>query len=58
MSEAYLSKTQIAQHYGFTRRWVELRMKEGLPSRMIGSRRRYLLTEVDAWLAAPSERAA
>ncbi len=48
--ERFLSKRQIAEHSGFTPRWVELQMRKGLPSRLIGGRRRFLLSEVDEWL--------
>ncbi len=53
--EPYLRKRDLARHYGYSPRWVELRMREGLPSRLIGGERRYLLSQTDAWLA---ERAA
>ncbi len=47
--EPFLSKAQIAAHYGYSTRWVELQMRKGLPSRMRGGQRRYLLSEVEAW---------
>ena len=53
--EPELSKRQVAQHFGFSTRWVELRVREGMPSRMRGNRRRFLLSECEAWLAQPSE---
>lgn len=52
--EPWLSKRQVAAHFGRTTRWIELRMREGLPSRMIGGRRGYRLSEVEAWLAGRS----
>ncbi len=55
--ERFLSKPQIAEHYGFTPRWVELQMRKGLPSRLIGGRRRFLLSEVDEWLLPTYEAA-
>lgn len=48
--ERWLSKRQIAEHYGRSPRWIELRMREGLPSRMIGGRRAFQLSAVDEWL--------
>jgi predicted DNA-binding transcriptional regulator AlpA len=48
--EPWLSKRQVANHYGRSTRWVELRMREGLPSRLIGGRRGFRLSEVDEWI--------
>ena len=53
--EPELSKRQVAQWFGFSTRWVELRMREGMPSRLRGNQRRFLLSECKAWLARPSE---
>ena len=53
--EPELSKRQVAQWFGFSTRWVELRVREGMPSRMRGNQRRFLLSECEAWLARPSE---
>ena len=50
MSEPWLSKRQIADHFGRSTRWVELRVREGLPSKMIGGRRGFRLSEVEAWI--------
>ena len=49
-SERWVSKRELASHYGFTVRWVEYRLAEGMPSRLIGSRRRFRISEVDQWL--------
>jgi hypothetical protein len=49
-AEPWLSKRQVADHYGRSTRWLELKAREGLPSRMIGGRRGYRLSEVDVWL--------
>jgi predicted DNA-binding transcriptional regulator AlpA len=51
VSEPWVSKAQVAAHFGRSKRWVELMARKGLPSRMIGGRRAYRLSEVDAWLA-------
>jgi hypothetical protein len=50
--EPRLSKRQLADRLGFTTRWVELRVREGMPSYLEGNQRRFLLSEVEAWLAA------
>ena len=49
--EPWVSKEQVANYLGRSKRWVELMAHEGLPSRMIGGRRAYRLSEVDAWIA-------
>jgi predicted DNA-binding transcriptional regulator AlpA len=48
--EPWLSKRQIADYLGRSTRWVELRVREGLPSKMIGGRRGFRLSEVEAWI--------
>ena len=50
--EPWLSKQQIAGHYGRSTRWIELRMREGLPSRMLWRRRAFRLSTVEAWMEA------
>ncbi len=52
--EPWLSKRQLAQHFGYSTRWVELKMREGMPSYIHGSQRRYRLSETEAWLAERS----
>lgn len=52
--EPWLSKRQIAAHFGRTTRWVELRVREGMPSRMNGGRRGFRLSEVENWMAGRS----
>ncbi|HEX5559473.1 MAG TPA: helix-turn-helix domain-containing protein [Gaiellales bacterium] len=47
-----LTKEQIARHYGMSVRWVEYQLAKGMPSRMIGGRRRFELDAVDGWLRA------
>jgi hypothetical protein len=49
-TEPWLNKRQIANHYGRSIRWVELRQREGLPSRMIGGRCGFRLSAVNRWL--------
>jgi excisionase family DNA binding protein len=48
--EPWLTKRQVAAHFGFSTRWVELRIRDGLPSQMMGGRRRFRLSEVEGWL--------
>jgi hypothetical protein len=50
--EPELSKRQLAERLGFSTCWVELRVREGMPTSSIkGNQRRFLLSEVEAWLA-------
>jgi hypothetical protein len=49
-SEPWLSKRQIAAHFGFSTRWVELRVREGMPSEVFSGRRRFRVTECEQWL--------
>lgn len=53
--EPLLTKKQLALHLGFSPRWIELRMRDGLPSLMVGGRRRYRVSEVTAWLNERAE---
>lgn len=50
-TEPWVSKRAVARHYGRSTRWIELRMRDGLPSRMLGGRRAFRLSEVEAWMA-------
>jgi predicted DNA-binding transcriptional regulator AlpA len=50
-----MSKRQLAQWLGFSTRWVELRVREGMPSRIQGNQRRFRLSECEAWLASARE---
>jgi hypothetical protein len=50
-TEPWLSKRQLAVHLGFSVRWVELRVREGMPHQRWGSNRlRFRASEVEAWL--------
>ncbi len=59
--EQLLTKRQLAEHLGRSTRWIELRVREGLPSEPPTNRfprRRFRLSEVEAWLAAGKARPA
>jgi hypothetical protein len=49
-SEPWVSKRQIAAHFGFSTRWVELRVREGMPSQLFGGHRRFRVSECEAWV--------
>ena len=55
-NEPWLSKKQIADHFGFSVRWVEYRVAEGMPHTVIGGRLRFRVSECEAWLLAGTER--
>lgn len=49
-----VTKQQLAQHLGRSTRWVELRVREGMPSEPSTTRcprRRFRLADVERWLA-------
>lgn len=53
--EPLMSKRQLAEHLGFSTRWVELRVHDGLPvAATIGNQKRFRLSEVMAWCAERS----
>lgn len=47
-----LTKKQLGAHHSIrrSRRWIEERMREGMPSQMYGNRRIYDLDECLTWL--------
>lgn len=48
--DPWVTKRQLAAYLGYSTRWIELRARDGLPSRMMGSRRRYRISEVERWM--------
>jgi hypothetical protein len=51
---ALVSKQQLAAHLGRSTRWVELRVREGMPSEPPTKRfphRRFRVADVEAWLS-------
>jgi len=50
VEEPWRSKREIAAFYSVSLRWIEARLGEGMPSRLIGGQRRLRLSEVDVWL--------
>ena len=49
-TEPWLTKRQIADYLNYSVRWVELRVREGMPCQRFGSRLRFRVSEVEAWL--------
>ena len=53
LSGRYLNKRELAAYYGVSVRWIEYQVARGMPSRLIGRQRRFLIQEVDKWLEEP-----
>ena len=54
VGEHLVTKRQLAQYLGRSTRWVEMRVREGMPSESPTTRypqRRFRLSDVEAWLA-------
>jgi hypothetical protein len=49
-TEPWLSKKQLAAHLGYSTRWVELRVKDGMPHQRWGGHLRFQVSEVEPWL--------
>jgi predicted DNA-binding transcriptional regulator AlpA len=49
-TEPWVTKKQIAEHCGYSTRWIELRVQEGLPHKRWGQRLRFQRSAVEAWL--------
>lgn len=58
--EPPLTKTQLSQHAQIkrSRRWIEQRVKEGMPSHLDGNRRMFRLSEVQDWLEGQGRKVA
>ena len=57
-SERFSTKREVADHLGFSPRWVELQVAKGMPSHKWGGRRRFKLSKVERWLRTQEKRAA
>jgi hypothetical protein len=49
-NEPLLSKRDLAEQLGFSVRWIEYRVREGMPHKVIGGRLRFQRTVVESWL--------
>jgi hypothetical protein len=48
--EPWLSKEELATHLGCGKRWIEMRVVEGMPSALIARKRKFRASEVEPWL--------
>jgi len=54
--EPRYTKQELADHLGFSVRWVELRVQEGMPARRMGRRLRFQISAVEACLDEQHQR--
>ena len=48
--EPWLTRKQLAAHLGFSVRWVDLRVRDGMPSLKMRGERRFKASAVERWL--------
>lgn len=48
--EPWVDKRGLASHLGCGIRWVEERLRDGMPSAMIAGKRKFRVSEVEPWL--------
>lgn len=48
--ERWVTKQELADHLGVSRRWIELQQRVGLPYLHMGGINRYSIIEVKEWL--------
>lgn len=48
--ERWVDKRGLAAHLGCSVRWIEERLADGMPSAMIAGRRKFRISEAEAWL--------
>ncbi len=49
--EPWMTKQQLARHLSMSVRWIELRVKDGMPMMRFGSRARFRASEVENWIS-------
>jgi hypothetical protein len=52
VTQLWISKRELARELGVSVRWIEYRMREGLPHREIAGRVVFRVSSVEAWLRA------
>jgi excisionase family DNA binding protein len=48
--ERWLTTREIADHLGFSTKWVLRKVKDGLPHARMGARLRFKVSHVEPWL--------
>lgn len=54
-TEPFITKAELANHMGFSVRWVERRVREGMPHHRVGGRLRFQRSQAVAWLMEHEE---
>lgn len=54
-ADPMITKRDLASRLGISERWIEYRMKDGLPHYRLGSAVRFQMSHVVAWLAQAQE---
>ncbi len=57
-TERRLTLAELAAHLSMSERWIQYRLKEGLPHLRYGRSLRFIASDVDAWLARRYDDAA
>jgi len=50
--EPYIGKAELAEAFRCSVRWIEDRLREGMPSVLLAGARKFRRSEVEAWLRA------
>jgi len=53
--ERWITTQELADHLGFSTKWVQRRVKEGMPHARMGSRHRFKISVVETWLRERAE---
>lgn len=48
--EPWFGKKTLAQYYGCSVRWIDERVREGMPCCMIAGKRKFRLSQIEPWL--------
>ncbi|MGO9448230.1 MAG: hypothetical protein ACLP04_06190 [Solirubrobacteraceae bacterium] len=49
--EPWMTKQQLANHLSMSVRWIEMRVREGMPVMHFGNRARFKLSQVENWIS-------
>jgi hypothetical protein len=50
--EPWMTKQQLANHLSMSARWIEMRVREGMPMMHFGNRARFKASRVENWINA------
>lgn len=49
--EPWMTKRQLANHLSMSVRWIEMRVREGMPMVHFGNRARFRASQVENWIS-------